>query len=242
MLWGYFLKIVIVSRLEILTDYVYSDDAYAGIPMIVAMIAYSFQIYCDFAGYSSIAIGAARIMGFDIMRNFRQPYLAVSVVDFWRRWHISLSTWFRDYLYIPLGGNRVGTVRKYLNIMIVFLVSGIWHGANMTFVVWGALFGLYQILGYVMKPVKNKLNELSGIDKYPKIKKFLCVVWTYVIVSVTWIFFRSGTIAVAINDIGRTFKGIKLSNIYDGTLFGLGLGVMNFAFVIIAVLVLTILD
>lgn len=257
MLWGYFLKMVIVGRLSILTDHVYSGTGmsealyleviqkaggYRGVPMIIALIAYSFQIYCDFAGYSFIAIGAARILGFGIMRNFRQPYMAVSVSDFWRRWHISLSTWFRDYLYIPLGGSRKGTLRRYLNIMIVFAVSGIWHGATLNFLIWGLLFGIYQVLGYVAKPVKEKLGGKFGLSSKEGMGKILCNAFTYVLVSITWLFFRAGSVYEAIDELGRTFSGIRLSQLTDGTISGLGLGVMNLIFVIAAIVILIVVD
>ena len=142
MLWGMFEKIVIADRLALLVDYVY--DHYAQLPgatIVLATVFFAFQIYCDFGGYSHIAIGAAQVMGFTLMENFRRPYLAQSAAEFWRRWHISLSTWFRDYLYIPMGGSRRGAFRKYLNTMVTFLVSGLWHGANWSFVVWGGLNG-----------------------------------------------------------------------------------------------------
>ena len=257
MLWGYFLKMVIVSRLDILTDYVYSgtgapeigaagavqaSGGYTGIPMIFAMLAYSFLIYCDFAGYSFIAIGAARIMGFNVMRNFRQPYLAVSVADFWRRWHISLSTWFRDYLYIPLGGNRKGTFRRYINIMIVFALSGIWHGATLNFLIWGLLYGIYQVIGYIAGPLKERLGRLTGLNGNEGAGRVLCRLFTFILVSVTWMFFRAGTFNEAVDQICRTFSGIRISQLFDGTLTNLGLGTMNLIFVSAAVLILILVD
>ncbi|MCE7945771.1 MAG: MBOAT family protein, partial [Chlorobi bacterium CHB1] len=147
MLWGFFKKLVIADRLALYVNEVYNNPAdYTGLPVIIATYFFAFQIYCDFSAYSDIAIGAARVLGFDLMKNFRQPYLAQSIGEFWKRWHISLSTWFRDYLYIPLGGNRVSRLRWYVNLMAVFLISGLWHGANWTFVVWGALHGSYFVL------------------------------------------------------------------------------------------------
>ncbi|MBR5767026.1 MAG: MBOAT family protein [Lachnospiraceae bacterium] len=250
MLWGYFLKMVIVSRLDILTSNVFDPNAggvsqgsvSCGIPMLIAMFAYSFKIYCDFAGYSFIAIGAARVMGFELIRNFKQPYLATSVSDFWRRWHISLSTWFRDYLYIPLGGSRKGDLRRYLNIMIVFAVSGIWHGATLNFLIWGLLFGIYQVLGYACKPIKAKASALFKLDSHKRAKRVLCIAFTYLLVSVTWTFFRQESFAGAIDDISRTFSGIRLSWLFDGSLAGLGLGTMNLLFVLLAILILILVD
>ena len=140
MLWGFFMKLVIADRVAMVVDQVYNNyTQYAGFEIAIATVFFAIQIYCDFGSYSNIAIGAAQVMGFTLMENFRQPYFSKSVAEFWRRWHISLSSWFRDYLYIPLGGNRKGKVLKYINLMIVFLTSGLWHGASWHFVVWGGL-------------------------------------------------------------------------------------------------------
>jgi len=147
MLWGFFKKCVIADKIALLADPVFlKPDLFHGFPMVLAMLCFTIQIYCDFSGYSDIAIGSARTMGIDLMRNFNVPYISKSIDEFWRRWHISLSTWFRDYLYIPLGGNRVSEIRRYFNVFIVFLVSGFWHGANWTFVIWGALHGMFIML------------------------------------------------------------------------------------------------
>lgn len=140
MIWGGFQKIVIADRIAIVVDTIFNNfPQYGGMYIIIAAILFAFQIYCDFSGYSIIAVGAAKVMGFRLMENFNAPYFSMSVSEFWRRWHISLSTWFKDYLYIPLGGNRKGKIRKYINIMIVFLVSGLWHGASWNYIIWGGL-------------------------------------------------------------------------------------------------------
>ena len=140
MIWGGFQKIVIADRVAIVVDTIFNSfPTYSGMYIVVGAVLFAFQIYCDFAGYSTIAIGAAKVMGFELMENFNCPYYSMSVTEFWRRWHISLSTWFKDYLYIPLGGNRKGKLRKYINLMIVFIVSGLWHGASWAFIIWGAL-------------------------------------------------------------------------------------------------------
>ncbi|MCR5734569.1 MAG: MBOAT family protein [Lachnospiraceae bacterium] len=239
MLWGYFLKLVIVSRLTILTDNVFSlYKGFKGYLILVAVFAYSFQIYCDFAGYSFIAVGCAKIMGYDITLNFRQPYLAKSVADFWRRWHISLSSWFRDYLYIPLGGNRKGNLRRYLNIMIVFLLSGLWHGANLTFVFWGFLFGAYQVVGYIIRK-KKKTGPLPG-EKGAENGAF-GIVLTFVLVTLTWIPFRAQSISEAFDVFVSIFSNYG-NTAYGGSLSGLGLGVNNLLFVIFAVIVLIFTD
>ncbi|MBP3208702.1 MAG: MBOAT family protein, partial [Oscillospiraceae bacterium] len=157
---------VIADRLAIYVNSVYqAPENCPGTIVAIATVMYSFEIYCDFAGYSSIAIGVARILGIDVMKNFDSPYMARSVAEFWRRWHISLSTWLRDYVYIPLGGNRKGAFRKYLNIIIVFAVSGIWHGSALTFLVWGLLHALYQLIGYIAMPLRDKIVEVLKIDR-----------------------------------------------------------------------------
>eukprot|EP01098_Paradermamoeba_levis_P014011 TRINITY_DN6568_c0_g1_i1.p1 TRINITY_DN6568_c0_g1~~TRINITY_DN6568_c0_g1_i1.p1 ORF type:complete len:386 (+),score=-24.56 TRINITY_DN6568_c0_g1_i1:152-1309(+) len=162
MAFGLFKKLVIADRLAMLVDASYSNPSeHNGLTLLAATFFYTFQIYCDFSGYSDVAIGAARVMGFDLMENFRTPYIAQSISEFWRRWHISLSTWFRDYLYIPLGGNRKGEFRQYLNMLIVFLASGLWHGPNWTYVIWGGLNGLYQILAVL----RDKLLVRMGFSR-----------------------------------------------------------------------------
>lgn len=152
MAWGMFKKVVIADRLAVFVNQVYDNPQnYEGISMVIATVFFAFQIYCDFSGYSDIAIGSAQVMGFKLMQNFNRPYFSKSISEFWKRWHISLSTWFRDYLYIPLGGNRVGIPRWYFNLFFTFMVSGLWHGANWTFVIWGALHGTYLIIGILTR-------------------------------------------------------------------------------------------
>jgi alginate O-acetyltransferase complex protein AlgI len=189
MLWGFFKKMVVADNFATYSDTVFNNvHQYQGLPLIVAILFYSVQIYCDFSGYSDIAIGSARVMGFKLMTNFKRPYFSKSIAEFWKRWHISLSTWFRDYLYIPLGGSRVAIPRYYLNIFIVFMVSGLWHGASWNFVIWGALHGLYQIVGHFTKDFQQKifqpLGKLGGILEN----------WITVALAVfAWIFFRAAT-------------------------------------------------
>ena len=164
LIWGFFLKLVIADRIALFVDTVYGDyTTYAGCYLIIATILFAFQIYCDFAGYSTIAMGSAKFLGIQLMDNFNAPYLATSVADYWRRWHISLTSWFKDYLYIPLGGNRKGKIRTYLNKFIVYLASGLWHGASLSFVVWGGLNGLYHVIGEVSKPFKNRIATILGL-------------------------------------------------------------------------------
>ena len=215
MIWGFFLKLVIADRAAIYVDKVYANPGgFCGEFALLAAIYFSIQIYCDFSGYSCIAIGAAKVMGFSLMENFNHPYLSTSVEQFWRNWHISLTSWFRDYLYIPLGGNRKGKIRKYINIMIVFLVSGLWHGAGWHFVVWGGLNGLYQIVGEMLSGVKKVLLKLLGIRDNSKILNFFKIIFTCVLIGISWIFFRSDSMNTAMVII-RNILNIRVENIFE---------------------------
>lgn len=173
----------------------------------IATVCFAFQIFCDFSGYSDIAIGAAQVLGFRLMDNFRRPYFATSIAEFWHRWHISLSTWFRDYLYIPLGGNRAGIGRWHANIFIVFLVSGLWHGPNWTYVVWGALHGSYMVLGRLLQPVRNRAVAWLRLDKAPRFRHGIQIATTFVLVCFAWIFFRARTLSEATYVVANIFRG-----------------------------------
>jgi len=208
MLWGMFKKVVIADNLSILVDQVYKyPQAYDGVSLCAATLFFSCQIFCDFSGYSDIAIGAAEVMGFKLMTNFDRPYHSKSISEFWRRWHISLSTWFRDYLYIPLGGNRAAVPRWYLNLMTVFLVSGLWHGAKWTFIVWGALHGLYLIGELSLNPVKEKLYSIMGIREDSFAGRFIAMIVTFVLVSFAWIFFRANNLHDAVYIVAHLATG-----------------------------------
>jgi len=205
MAWGLFKKVVIADRLAKAVDVVYNNPQdHNSLSLIIATIFFTYQIYCDFSGYSDMAIGAARIMGFKLMANFDNPYQSKSVHEFWKRWHISLSTWFRDYLYISLGGNRVTIPRWYLNLFIVFLVSGLWHGANWTFVIWGALHGFYLVFSLITKGFRGKINRWFHFDKVP----FLSVLTTFTLVAFAWIFFRANSVQSAFYIVEHLFSGI----------------------------------
>lgn len=227
MMWGFFKKVVIADRLAIVVDGVYNNlDNYSGFPLIVATIFFTFQIYCDFSGYSDIAIGSARVMGFELMDNFKRPYFSKSISEFWKRWHISLSTWFRDYLYIPLGGNRVIKWRWYYNLFITFLVSGFWHGANWTFIVWGALHGLYLILAIVLIQPKKYLLDVFKLNN-TIFHKLYQIGFTFILVVFAWIFFRANNLSDAIYVITHLFTDIGDYTNFDMMqlkLRGLGVG------------------
>lgn len=201
-LWGLFKKVVIADRLALYVNVVYNDaQAFTGLPLIVATVFFGFQIYCDFSAYSDIAIGTARVMGFTLMQNFRQPYFAGSVREFWSRWHISLSTWFRDYVYIPLGGNRVPPARNLFNLFVVFLLSGLWHGAAWTFVIWGTLHGLFVVVDAGLRgwaPAAGLMRlRLPGVVR---------VGGTFALVSIAWIFFRANSLGDALYILNHAFN------------------------------------
>ena len=191
-LWGFFLKLVVADRAGIYVDAVYNNvDMHGGLTFSMATILFAFQIYGDFSGYSLIAIGVAKMFDFHLMTNFMRPYLSKSVGEFWNRWHISLSTWFRDYLYIPLGGNRVKKSRWLLNLFITFVISGLWHGANWTFIVWGGLNGLYLIYEVLLNREKKRNVLNIGL--------------TFLLINISWVFFRANNVSEALLILGRIF-------------------------------------
>jgi len=212
MFWGLFKKIVIADRIAALVSPVFNNPTiYHGLSLLLASYLFAFQIYCDFSGYSDIAIGAAQVMGFKLMQNFNAPYFAKSIGEFWKRWHISLSTWFRDYLYIPLGGNKVSVPRWYFNLFFVFLVSGLWHGANWTFIIWGALHGSYIVSSNLTKTLRARIVSLIGLDKTPRIHNALRMLITFHLVVFGWIFFRARSLADALYIITHSFQGVSAS-------------------------------
>jgi D-alanyl-lipoteichoic acid acyltransferase DltB (MBOAT superfamily) len=208
MLWGFFQKMVIADNLAVLVDSIYNHpNHYQGLPLFLATFFFALQIYCDFSGYSDIAIGAAQVMGYKTMENFNRPYFSKSIAEFWRRWHISLSSWFRDYLYIPTGGNRVSVPRWYLNLFVVMLICGFWHGANWTFLVWGGLHGFYLIFSILTRSVRDHLVRTIGLDRVPKLHSYLKILVTFSLVCFAWIFFRADKISGAFNIISSLFAG-----------------------------------
>jgi alginate O-acetyltransferase complex protein AlgI len=192
MAWGFFKKVVIADRLAQFVDTVYDmPTQFVGFPLLVATFFFTFQIYCDFSGYSDIALGSAQVMGFQLMKNFDRPYFSKSISEFWRRWHISLSTWFRDYLYIPLGGNRKGKIRNYFNLFFVFAISGLWHGANWNYIIWGALHGFYLIFAILTASFRQSAIGFIGLNRFPTLLKISQIITTFCLVSFAWIFFRA---------------------------------------------------
>lgn len=199
MAWGMFKKVVVADRMVQFVNPVYADPtSYDGPALVLATLAFAIQIYCDFSGYSDIALGSAQVMGVKLMKNFDHPYFARSISDFWRRWHISLSTWFRDYVYIPLGGNRVSKPRWAFNLFITFLISGLWHGANWTYIIWGALHGAYFVLSAWMEPFWQRLSALTRLDQLPRLQAALGMLTTFSLVTFAWIFFRAASLRDAL--------------------------------------------
>lgn len=209
LLWGMFMKVVVADRVALYVDTIYSQYmSYTGITCFVASVLYSIQIYTDFAGYSLMAIGVGKILGFELTENFHRPYFSVSVTEFWHRWHISLSTWLKDYVYIPLGGSRCSKLRNYWNIFVTFLVSGIWHGANWTFIVWGCMHGICQIIEKALG-----LNKWKGGNGWLKAGRVLI---TFMVVNFAWIFFRMPSLSDAVGVIARIFDFSLPFSVYGG--------------------------
>lgn len=214
LLWGMFIKLVIADRLGLYVDIVYANYIhYSGSSIFIASVFYTLQIYCDFAGYSLMAIGIARTLGFNLINNFKRPYLATSITDFWRRWHISLTRWLTQQIYIPLGGSRCSKPRTYWNIFVTFLVSGIWHGANWTFIVWGVMHGILQIIEKALGWQKYEGNNWAV--------KGIRIVVTFLLVNFAWVFFRMPSIGDAWGAIVRMFTAFGVPNLSDMGLAGI---------------------
>ena len=240
---GFIKKIVVADLSAQFVNKIYNDPQNATGPLIVvATLLFAFQIYCDFSGYTDIATGCARMMGIKLMKNFDMPYTSLGIREFWARWHISLSSWFRDYLYIPLGGNRVSVPRYLTNIFIVFLVSGLWHGADWTFIIWGALHGIYQIIGYLTRNIRDKIYVRLKIDQNGKgatIWKNAC---TFVLVCFAWIFFRANNVfdlGILLNRL--FFSWSDLGNIFS-SLNNIGYKTAQIAITILSVYIINVLD
>jgi alginate O-acetyltransferase complex protein AlgI len=198
MAWGFFKKLVVADRLALYVNDVYARPKnFNGLQLTIATVFFAYQIYCDFSGYSDIAIGSARVLGFKLMENFKTPYYSRSIAEFWHRWHISLSTWFRDYLYIPLGGSRVSKRGWYRNLLITFTVSGLWHGAAWTYVLWGALNGIYLVFGILTRSVRDRLYRLLGADNESLIRTVVGISSTFALSCAAWVVFRSHSVSDA---------------------------------------------
>jgi len=206
-LWGLFKKVVIADNAAEYANLIFNNSAdYSGSTLAMGVFFFSIQIYCDFSGYSDMAIGLGRLFGFELMRNFNFPYFSRDIAEFWRRWHISLSTWFRDYLYYPLGGSKGNTMQKVRNTFIVFLVSGFWHGANWTFVLWGALNAIYFLPLLLLKKNRSNLGIVAQGRIFPSFREFFSILITFLLTLFAWIFFRANNVEHAFSIIGEIFS------------------------------------
>lgn len=238
-LWGFFLKYMIADKAAAFINPVFaSPRSHTGSLMLVAVVLYSLQLYCDFMSCVSLSRGSAQLFGISLENNFSRPYFATSIKDFWRRWHISFSSWLRDYLYIPLGGNRKGRLRKYLNILITFLVSGLWHGANLNFIIWGAIHGCYQIFGELTSHIREKLYRFFHIDtttvSYVLLKRF----FTFALVCVGWIFFRASSLSDGLYILSRILLRFDIASLFTGGLYRVGLSRNEWTVLLISIAVL----
>ncbi len=242
MLWGLFKKVVIADRLGTFVDSAYLHPAFTSpVALVIGTYFFAFQIYCDFSGYSDIAIGAAQILGFNLMENFRRPYLATSTPEFWgrRRWHISLMNWFRDYMYIPMGGNQVSKPRYYFNQMAVFVVSGLWHGANWTFVIWGALNGVYQVVTLLTAGIRKKVAQTLRVPT--TLGSLVSGLVTFHLITLAWVFFRAASVSDAFGILSRIASSLpRMPSLFASYPFS-GEVLLSFA-LIVALLVIEILD
>ncbi|WP_291634850.1 MBOAT family O-acyltransferase [Clostridium sp.] len=242
MLWGVFVKIVVADRLALLVNTVFNNPTkYKGFSIIIATLFFTFQIYLDFMSYSDIARGAAEVLGFRITNNFKQPYLSRSIKEFWSRWHISLTSWLKDYLYFPLGGNRRGKLRTYYNIMIVFLLSGLWHGATSNFIIWGGLHGFYQIAGKLLKPFREKVIKTFNIKTEIFSYRLFQVLINFMLVNFAWIFFRAKSFVGAITIIKNSFY-FNPWILINGSIFKLGLDSKDFLIAIVGIVLVLAVD
>lgn len=241
-LWGFFQKLVIADRCNIVVNQIFGNyQSYDGIYFWIAGILYSLQLYTDFAGCVSIAAGSAQMLGISLPQNFNHPYLAVSIKDFWRRWHISLSSFLRDYVYIPLGGNRKGKLCKWLNIMVTFFVSGIWHGIGTHFFVWGLLHGFYQVMGEILKPLKEWGMKITGMEKGCFAHRLFSRLFTCFLVMAAWIFFRAENTSKAIYMTSHLFMKWNPWILVSGQLYALGISEEEWLLLILCVILLAVI-
>jgi D-alanyl-lipoteichoic acid acyltransferase DltB (MBOAT superfamily) len=243
MLWGFFMKLVIADRAAVLVNQVYGIYyMFNGVALSIAAIMFAIQIYCDFASYSTIAVGAAKILGIELMANFKAPFFSRNTAEVWRRWHISLSSWFRDYLYIPLGGSRCSKPRKYFNNLVTFAVSGLWHGASWNYVVWGLLQSVFIIIGDMTKPIKEKFNKRFNVRVKTFGYQFVQGLITFLLFVFSFIFFRSETIKDAVYYIQRMFTTYDIWSLFNDSIFSLGLDRKEMHVLLAGIIILVIVD
>lgn len=242
-LWGFFKKMVIADRAAILVNQVFGSYAeYRGLEIMIAVFWYTIQLYADFSGCVDISRGVSEVLGIDLIDNFQHPYFATSIKDFWRRWHISLSSWFRDYIYIPLGGNRKGVVRKYINLLTVFFVSGLWHGVGFNYIIWGFLHGSYQVVGELTQGMRDKFYQKLHVKADNIIYKFWKQFCTFCLVAYAWLFFRASGVKAAVDMTISALTNFNPEIFWNGRVFQLGLGAKDWLVLLVACLVLLIVS
>jgi D-alanyl-lipoteichoic acid acyltransferase DltB (MBOAT superfamily) len=242
-LWGMFLKMVVADRAAIFVNTVFDAyHMYEGGVLAVAAVLYSIQLYTDFLGCVCIAMGAAEAYGIQLQTNFERPYLAVSIKDFWRRWHISLSSWLRDYVYIPLGGNRKGKARRYLNLILTFLVSGIWHGSGMQYIFWGLMHGGYQVAGEVLMPFRKRLRRFLKVNEESPVFLWWQRGGTFVLVTIAWVIFRAESLRTGLSILKRIVTDMTPWVFFDGTIYTCGIGQRSFVAWILCVILVAVVE
>lgn len=241
-LWGFFQKMVIADRCNIVVNEIFGNyTGYDGLYFLIGGILYSLQLYTDFAGCVSIASGSAKMLGIELTQNFAHPYFALSIKDFWRRWHISLSRFLKDYIYIPLGGNRKGKLRKYSNLMLTFFISGIWHGIGTHFLIWGLLHGFYQVMGEVLLPVKERMLKITGMEKGCFAHCFFSRLFTCFLVMTAWIFFRAESTSKAVYMVCHMFMKWNPWILFSGQLYALGMTEEEWLLLILCIILLIVI-
>ena len=242
-LWGMFLKMVIADRAAIFVNAVFQEyHLYEGTVLAVAAVLYSIQLYTDFLGCVCIAMGAAEVYGIKLQTNFERPYMAVSIKDFWRRWHISLSSWLRDYVYIPLGGNRKGKLHRYINLMLTFLVSGIWHGSGLQYIFWGLMQGGYQVAGEILQPIRKKVRNVLKIDESSGFYVLWQRVCTFVLITISWVIFRSANLRAGLSMLKRIVTDITPWVLFDGTLYEFGIEARSFMALVLCIVLVMVIE
>lgn len=243
LIWGFFLKLMVADKAGVIVNTVFENyPAYSGEFIWVASILYSVQLYTDFLACTTLAQGVAKMFGIEIVDNFARPYFATSIKDFWRRWHMSLSSWLKDYIYIPLGGNRKGTIRKYVYLIITFLVSGIWHGAGYKFLVWGGMHAFYQIAGDITYKTREKIYECLNVSIESRKKRILKQVGTFMLVNWAWIIFRADSLWLGVRMIKHMFTEFNPWIFFNDQIFTLGLGLKEIVVLISSIVLLWKVD
>ena len=241
--FGYFEKLLIANRISQSVDYAFSNySELTGAALVFAVFLYAIQIYADFAGYSHIAIGTAKILGFELIYNFKQPYFSVNIKDFWRRWHISLSRWLRDYVYISIGGSHCSKLKTYRNLILTFLISGLWHGSGVTYIVWGGLHGFYQVLGSVTLKIREKIKAKIKINSNCWSYQLLQGIFTFIMVDYAWLFFRAASMKQALSILYKIKSDFRLGDTIYYNLYLLSMEESRFIILVIEIIILLIID